>query len=187
MSLLHFCEWLGATRWSIQLHESLSAYLIVLTIHVVTLCLFIGTAVMLDLRLMGLTMTRASVSEVVAGLLPWTTIGLVVTVISGMLLFYANPVSRYQNIFFRAKMVMLVLAGLNVWLFHQTVYRRVAEWDRDLLPPRTARVAARVSLVLWALIIIAGRLIAYNGYWFDCGSQPQPAIVNLLEGCSELR
>ena len=40
-----------------------------------------------------------------------------------------------------------------------------------------------MSLVLWAVIIMAGRLIAYNMYWFDCNSQPQPAIVNLLEGC----
>jgi len=58
VSLLSFCEWLAATRWSIALHESLYAYLIVLTVHVVSLCLFIGTAVLLDLRLLGMTMPR---------------------------------------------------------------------------------------------------------------------------------
>src|SRR2546430_12571448 len=46
-------------------------------------------------------------------------------------LFYAAPLLRYQNIFFRAKMVTLVLAGVNVWVFHNTVYRRVAVWDQD--------------------------------------------------------
>ena len=104
-------------------------------------------------------------------------------VVSGALLFYANPAPRYQNIFFRTKMVMLVLAGVNAWVFHNTAYRTVAEWDLDPVPPRRARVAAGLSLVLWAVIIMSGRLIAYNGYWFDCSSQPQPAIINLLEGC----
>jgi uncharacterized membrane protein len=149
----------------------------------VSLCLFIGTAVLLDLRLLGMTMPRVAVSEVAAGLLPWTLAGFLVTVSSGALLFYANPASRYQNLFFRTKIVTLVVAGVNAWVFHNTVYRTVAEWDLAPVPPRRARVAAALSLVLWAVIIMSGRLIAYNGYWFDCSSQPQPAIINLLEGC----
>jgi hypothetical protein len=182
MSLLHFCQWLATTPWSVALHESLYAYLIILTVHVVTLFLLIGTAVILDLRLLGMTMPDVRVSEIAAGVLPWMTGGFLMMVTSGSLLFYANP-TRYQNLFFRTKMVMLVLAGVNAWVFHNTVYRSVSEWDLDPVPPRRARVAACVSLVLWAVIIMAGRLIAYNGYWFDCGSQPQPAIINLLEGC----
>jgi Family of unknown function (DUF6644) len=184
MSLLPFFQWLANTPSSIALHESLYAYLIVLTVHVVSLCLFIGTAVMLDLRLLGVTMPRVPVSEAAAGLLPWTLAGFVVTVCSGALLFYANPVARYQNLFFRTKMFTLVLAGVNAWVFHNTVYRTVADWDLDPVPPRRARTAAGLSLVLWAVIIMSGRLIAYNGYWFDCSSQPQPAIINLLEGCT---
>jgi len=183
MSVLPFFQWLASTSGSIALHESLYAYLIVLTVHVVSLCLFIGTAVLLDLRLLGMTMPRVAVSEVAAGLLPWTLAGFLVTVCSGALLFYANPAARYQNLFFRTKIATLVLAGVNAWVFHRTVYRTVTEWDLDPVPPRRARVAAGLSLVLWAVIIMSGRLIAYNGYWFDCSSQPQPAIINLLEGC----
>ena len=48
MSLLRFCEWLAATPGSIALHESRYMYLIVLTVHVMTLCLFVGTAVMVE-------------------------------------------------------------------------------------------------------------------------------------------
>src|SRR2546426_4183237 len=140
-------------------------------------------SVMLDLRLLGMTMPRVAVSEVAAGLVPWTLVGFVVTVGSGALLFYANPAARYQNLFFRTKMVTLVVAGVNAWVFHNTAYRSVAEWDLDPLPPRRARVAASLSLVLWAVIIMAGRLIAYNRYLFAFNSQPQPVIINLLEGC----
>ena len=184
MSLLPLCQWLAATPWSIALHESLYAYLIVLTIHVVTVCLFVGTAVILDLRLLGVTMPRIPVSQVVGGLAPWSIAGFVVMVVSGSLLFYANPVARYQNLFFRTKLVALALAGVNIWMFNHTVYRSVAEWDLDPVPPRGARRAAGLSLVLLAAAIMSGRLIAYNGYWFDCASQPQPAIINVLEGCT---
>jgi len=158
-------------------------YLIVLTVHVLTLTVFVGTALMLDLRLLGMTMTRVPASEVIARLLPWTTAGFVVMMISGALLFYAAPMLRYQNFFFRVKMVALVLAALNVWMFRSTVYRGIAEWDLDPVPPRRARVAGGVSLALWAILITLGRMIPYQLYWFDCSRQPQSAIVNTLSGC----
>ena len=165
MSLLGLCKWLEATPWSIALHESIWVYPIVESVHVLTLCLFVGTAVMLDLRLLGVTLRRVPVQEFVGRLLPWTMAGLVVIVISGALLFYAIPVRTYLNIFFRIKVAMLLLAGLNVWVFHATVYRGVAEWGADPVTPRGARLAGGVSLVLWAAIIVAGRMIAYN--WWD--------------------
>jgi len=181
MSLLRFFEWLATTRGSVAIHESHYVYQIVSTVHVVTLSLFVGTAVMLDLRLLGAAMQRVPVSEVAGRLRPWTTAGFLLMVVSGALLFYANPAPRYQNIFFRTKMVMLVLAGVNAWVFHKTVYRGVAEWDLDPVPPRRARMAGGLALVLWAAMIMSGRMIAYD--YFDCGRQPQPAIVNVLAGC----
>jgi hypothetical protein len=181
MSLLGLFDWLATTSGSIALHESLYAYRIVSTVHVVTLSLFVGTAAMLDLRLMGATMRRIPVSEVARRLRPWTAAGFVLMIVSGALLFYANPSPRYQNIFFRAKMTMLVLAGVNAWVFHRSAYRRVAEWDLDPVPPRPARLAGGLAIVLWAAMIMSGRMIAYD--WFDCRRQPQPAIGNLLEGC----
>src|SRR5437667_11924682 len=102
MSLLRLCEWLAATPGSIALHESRYMYLIVLSVHVLTLCLFVGTAAIVDLRLLGLTMQSVRVSEVMARLLPWTATGLLVMPISGALLFYAAPMLRYPTIFLRA-------------------------------------------------------------------------------------
>src|SRR5260370_18709743 len=141
MSLLGFCQWLESTQWSIALRESLWVYPLGESVHVLTLCLFLGTVVMLDLRLLGLTMRKAPVSAVVDQLSGWTTAGFALMVISGALLFYAIPVRTYQNVFFRAKVVMLVLAGLNAWFFHSTTYRSVGKWDRDPVPPKRARMS----------------------------------------------
>ena len=181
MTLLPFCEWLAGTRGSIALHESLLVYPLLESTHVLTFCVFLGTAVMLDLRLVGLTLVRVPMSEIKRRLGPWMVAGFVVMVSTGVLLFYAIPVRTYQNIFFRIKVVALVLAGLNAFVFHSTIDRRIAEWDRDPVPPRAARWAGARSLVLWAIIVVAGRMIAYN--WFDCARQPQRPIVNALAGC----
>ena len=132
-----------------------------------TLCVFVGIAVLLDLRLLGITLRNVPASEVIARLVPWTIAGFLVMVASGMLLFYAAPVDKVGNVFFRAKMGLLALAGINIWVFFNTVYANVAEWDLDPVPPRKARLAGGVALVLWAAIITAGRMIPYQQYWFD--------------------
>jgi uncharacterized membrane protein len=175
-------EWLASTRWSIALHESLYMYPLVESTHVLALTLFVGLAVMLDLRLLGLTLKNVPVSEMLDRVLPWTKVGFVIMIVTGALLFYAIPVRNYQNVFFRVKVIMLLLAGLNVWIFHWRVERRVADWDLDPVPPKAARVAAVISIALWAAIIVAGRMIAYN--WFDCDIQPQPDFINWAAGCN---
>jgi hypothetical protein len=168
MSLLGFCQWLGSTEGSIALHESIWAYPIIESLHVLTLCVFVGLTVMLDLRLLGVTMVRTPASEVAGRLLPWTIAGFAVMVTTGALLFYAIPVKTYLNIFFRIKVALLVLAGVNAAVFQLTIWRSMDQWDVDPVPPLRARLAAGVSLVLWAGIVVAGRMIAYN--WFDKSS-----------------
>lgn len=181
MSILPVLEWLAGTRWSIALHESQYVWPLLETAHVLCLALFVGTAVMLDLRLLGLAMTRVPASEFTGRLLPWTRSGFAVMVTTGAMLFSAAPVTYYQSLFFRIKMVMLVVAGLNIALFHNGIHRRIGAWDLDAKPPRAARAAAVVSLVAWSTVVVAGRLIAYN--WFACDLQPQSAFVNWASGC----
>jgi hypothetical protein len=71
--------------------------------------------VMVDLRLLGLTLQRVPASEVMAWLVPWSGAAFLVMIASGSLLFYAAPVREYQNLFFRLKMVTLALVVTNAW------------------------------------------------------------------------
>ena len=117
-------------------------YPIVESTHVLALLLFVGFAVMLDLRLLGLALTRVPVSDSRRSrCCRGPSAGFVVMVITGVLLFYAIPVRTYQSVWFRAKVIFLILAGLNVWIFHTRIYPRVAEWDHDARTPRAARRA----------------------------------------------
>jgi hypothetical protein len=180
--IVPFLEWVGSTKWSVMLLESYYVWPLLESTHVLTLALFVGTAVMMDLRLVGIAFPGVPVSAFTGRLLPWTRFGFTVMVVTGLLLFYSSPLRYYHNLFFRVKVLLLIVAGLNVWLFHSRIHLRIAEWDHDSRPPRAARMAGLVSLIAWTGVVFSGRLVAYN--WFDCDIQPQPAWVNTLAGCT---
>ena len=173
---------LGSTPWSVALLESLYVWPLVESAHVLSIALFVGTTVMMDLRLIGCAFKKIPVSDFTGQLLPWTRVGFSVSLVTGLLVFYSQPEHYYHNVFFRIKLFVLVVAGLNVWLFHSRIHRRVFEWDLDPVPPYAARVAGAVSIFSWALVVVAGRMIAYN--WFDCDLQPQADFINWLAGCA---
>jgi hypothetical protein len=102
-------------------------------------------------------------------------------VMSGVFLFAANPVQSYQNILLRTKMVMLLLACLNVGNVHSRVHRPVAMCNVTNVAPSSAGVAGAFPFVLWLCIVLAGRMIAYNRFQFD--RQTQRPVLYFLISC----
>ena len=186
MAVLRFCQWLETTRGSVLIHESLWGYPAVATLHVMALSLSVGMVAILDLRLLGVRMQRVRVSEITDRLFPWIAAGFALVILSGLLLVYSDPVRYYPNIFLRLKILVLIAAGVNAWVFHRSVYRDVARWDLHAVAPRRARVAGTLSLSFLAIIILAGRMMAYYDEWFDC-DRPHSAIVTVVAGCTESR
>ena len=164
MLLLSFCQWLADTPFSTGIRESTYIYPVIESVHVLSLCMFVGLLLLWDLRLVGITLRRIAVSEVWARLIPWITLGAVLMVISGLFLFASDPVRFYGNIFFRIKALGLFLALLNALAFHFGIERRLVEWDTSAVTPRAAQFAGAASIALWAVIVVTGRFVAYN--WF---------------------
>jgi hypothetical protein len=158
-------EWLAHPAVARFISESIWLYPIAESSHVLAIALFLGLTVMLDLRLLGLTLRSVPVSEIVSRVLPWAVPGGIVAVVSGMLALLADPDRFVSNIFFQIKAAALVLAVLNLLVFHFAVYSRVREWDLLPKPPLAARLSAIFSLTLWSVVVVTGRLVAYN--WFD--------------------
>ena len=77
-------------------------------------------------------------------------------------MFITNADVYYHNFFFRSKMALLALAGLNMLIFELTAGRSVHAWDKDKSAPRAARAAAVLSLVVWITIIFMGRWIGFT-------------------------
>ena len=179
--MLDFAVWLSETKWSIALHESLYLYPWIESTHVLSICLFFGTILFVDLRLPGKVFNNLSVADVNRKVLPLTLFGFLVMSVTGLLLFYAIPVRNYQNIFFRIKILLIVIAGINAFFFHRRMSKEAKVWDKDSSIPSSMKNSAITSLVLWSSVIISGRMIAYN--WFDCDRQPQPKWINTLTSC----
>ena len=165
MSLRPWFQTVNDWPSSIAIRESVNGYPALLTVHVISMCLFAGLIIMMDLRLLGVGNLRTPFSQVQRRLFPGQMLGMVISSISGLVLVYGQPMRFYGNIFFWIKAVMMVLAGVNALAFHWTTYLSVAEWDSATVMPFRAKLAGAVSLVLWAAVVVSGRLIAYN--WFN--------------------
>ena len=179
--MLEIAIWLSETMWSIALVESLYMYPWIESAHVLSICFFIGILLFVDLRLMGVAFNKLPISEMNKKVLPWSLFGFGLMMLTGFLLFYAIPVRSYQNIFFRFKVILILVAGLNAFLFHRQMKLEGMNWDEGKSIPKSVHLKAAASLVLWSGVIISGRMIAYN--WFDCDRQPQPEWVNWAAGC----
>jgi hypothetical protein len=87
---------------------------------------------------------------------------MVLSSVSGLVLFYGQPMRYYGKVFFWTKMAMMLFAGVNALVFHWTTYRSVAEWDTSPVAPLGVRFAGAVSIALWAGVIVFGRITAYD-------------------------
>jgi hypothetical protein len=160
-SILEICQYIDATQSSTALRESFYVFPIVEGIHVISLAFSVGLVIWFDLRLAGLILRDQPVSAVFRPIRPFMLTGFAIMFITGVALFWALALRCYSSPFFWIKMALLLLAGINISIYHLTIDRRQTEWDKMLIPPVQARIAGLVSLTLWVGIIAAGRLMAY--------------------------
>ena len=161
MSIKEACEWLQNLSFPSEISESTWLFPTIETVHVLALVLVIGSISMVDLRLLGLTNRLRPVREVMAQALPWTWGAFVAAAVAGALLFSSKAVTYYGDVPFRIKMACLALAGINMLCFHLRSFRRVALWDTGA-PPPAAKIAGGISLLLWIVIVGAGRWIGFT-------------------------
>lgn len=162
MSLMEICQWLQDTNWGTQIRESVYFFPIIEGTHVIALGISVGAVLWWDLRLLGFSMRNRPVSQMQANVFKWMMPGFVIMMITGVLLFWCQAAKAYNSIFFRIKVIALILAGINILYFHLKTQKSQSEWDTASIPPTSARMAGLFSILLWAIIIAAGRLMAYT-------------------------
>jgi hypothetical protein len=162
MSAADLCQWLQDTSWGVGIRESTLLFPILEGTHTIGIALSVGILLVMDLRLAGVLMRREPVSQIFNQLMPWSLGGFLLMFLTGALLFLSQATKAYGSVFFRIKLLLLLLAGINALVFELTLRRRVAAWDSAEAPPFRARVAGVLGIVLWAGVIAAGRTMAYN-------------------------
>ena len=147
------------------IRESDALFPVCETVHVFALACVIGSIAMVDLRLLGLWARQDRITTLAAEMLPWTWAGFGLAALTGGLMFASSAVRYAANDEFRIKLVLLLLAGVNMLFFQLRTARSVAdwdEWDDKRRPPTAAKAAAALSLLLWLSIVTAGRWIGFT-------------------------
>ncbi len=153
-----FFEWLQSTSLAVVVGESWFPW--VESAHVVCLALVAGTIFTVDARLIGFASRQLRFTYVSDRLLPWTWGAFIGAAITGSLMFMANATTYAANIPFRFKMVLLLLAGINMLYFQFVTFRSVNSWDAGT-PAPAARLAGLLSIVLWCGVIGCGRWVGF--------------------------
>src|ERR1700730_4597313 len=104
MSLLSIAQWLQDTSISTGIRESVWVFPIIETVHLLALAFSVRIIMFVDLRLIGVVMRRQEVSEVFSRLQPMAVKGFGINVLSGLLLFWSEPVKCYHSAYFLIKM-----------------------------------------------------------------------------------
>jgi hypothetical protein len=164
MSLMNLFTWLEGTSVGVFVRESLWGFPSLVGIHILGLAVSAGMVVWFDLRLLGVSMRGSPVSVVYRQVMPWAFGGFLVMFVTGTLLLTGAATAAYGNTYFRIKASALLLAGLNALVYHSITERQIARWDNTARPPLAARMAGILSVVLWATVILAGRMMSYTLY-----------------------
>jgi hypothetical protein len=173
---------LEASSIATGIRNSLYLFPLIESVHVIGLTMVFGTILIIDLRLLGVASTQRPFTAIASDVFKWTWLAFAVTATTGALMFITNAGTYYQSAYFRAKMALLALSGLNMLVFAVTARRSVHAWDREASAPASARAIAALSLVMWVGVIVLGRWIG-----FTTSSTPAPLDPEIdLEKLEEL-
>jgi hypothetical protein len=157
-----FADWLAATPLSRTLADAPWVVPTSQSIHILAISVVFASAIMINLRLLGVGARGRSVSQLSHTLLPWMWRGLIVLLLTGIIQILVEPVRQFVTPAFWAKMALIVLVATMTALYGRAVRRNAALWDAASSRPPQAIWFAVVSTLMWLSIIVCGRFIAYT-------------------------
>jgi hypothetical protein len=161
-----FAEWLSTTRLSVAVQEQYVWYIpAVQSIHIIAITMLVGSVLMITLRLLGSAGMDQTLRQTTNRFWPWMTTALYGLLITGLLLIIGEPVRELITFSFWLKMFLVAVGTVIAVMFRVSLRKHQQRWGEDLTGNRAVQSVAILSLLIWVLIIILGRLIAYDHVW----------------------
>jgi len=154
-----FFMWCERTAIHDVIANSLWAFAVIESVHLLALAAIGGAVLVVDMRLLGLGLKRQPINEVARNAYPWLVGSLMVMLATGIPLFLSEPTKCYSSTAFWVKMTSLALAIV----FTFTIRRIVTRADESRMRPAIYKLTALVSLALWFTVGAAGRWIGFSG------------------------
>ena len=152
-----FFEWHNTSWLGQKISDSIWYFPAIETVHILAMCIMFGALLVLNLRLLGLGMTKQPLPLLAKTLMPFVNWGLVLMLISGYAMFTSEALKDFSNDGFKFKMACL--AGILIWQY--TVYGWLLRQDDAKRSKALGAVAAMVNFVLWFGVGAGGRAIGF--------------------------
>ena len=159
MDLLAFFQWFEDSGLGRAVRESVWAFAVIESIHLIALVMMGGAALIVDLRLLNLGLRQRPVAELARDAQRFLSIGLVLLIVSGTALFASEAVKCYYSTPFWIKIITLFFATI----FTYAVRNRVALAAEGQVGGATKALVAVLSIGMWFTVAAAGRWIGFSG------------------------
>jgi hypothetical protein len=135
------------------------------TLHFFGMCVLLGTVGVVDLRVLGVA--KGIPIHLLDKFIPLGVVAFLVNLITGFIFIAGNPVGGpmeyLTNLSLQLKMLLVLIAGINLVVFYVTgIHRSLETVPADGNAPGSAKAVAAVSLFAWIMVIVMGRFIMYN-------------------------
>jgi uncharacterized membrane protein len=161
MSLHSFSDWLASTPLSLLIQNTSWVIPTVQSVHILAIAASVSSILLLDLRVFGVFGRGMSLAAVAQRFVPWVWYSLLALLVSGTILIIGEPGRSLTNPAFQAKIVMIIAVIILTLLLARPLRANEGYWEQSQGRRAAAVAIAAVSLILWSLIVFAGRWIAY--------------------------
>lgn len=161
-----FAEWLSTTWLSVFIQEH-NAWAIpaIQSIHIAGIAVVMGSVLMIDLRLLEWAGMDQTLRQTMNRFGPWLMGALWLMLATGFLMVVGEPVRELVTFSFWAKMALVAVGTLAAAVFQRNVRSHEPPWDDTLVHRPSVKALAILTFIVWASVIVLGRLIAYDHVW----------------------
>lgn len=162
----HFADWLSTTFLSVFIQNH-NAWVIpgIQSIHIVGIGVVLASVLMIVLRILGWAGMDQTLRQTTSRFGPWLTGALCLMLATGILMVIGEPVRELVTFSFWLKMSLVAIGTAVAAIFQITLRKHEREWEETLVNRRYIKGLAILTFLIWAGIIVLGRLIAYDQVW----------------------
>ena len=161
-----FAAWLATTAPSVFIQEHYTwAIPTIQSMHIVGIGLVMGSVLMIDLRILGWAGADQTLRQTTDRFGPWLTGSLWLLLATGILMVIGEPARELVTVSFWLKMALVAVGALVAVIFRRTLRRHEQRWEETLVHRASVKGLAILTFLVWACIIVLGRLIAYDHVW----------------------
>ncbi len=156
--LLRVFEWMQASAFTTAVQNSWWAGAAFNVLHLLTLAVFAGALLLVDLRLLGAGLRQQPIARLAADARPWLIGGLLGLAITGAPQMVSLAVRNYYNFYFWVKMTVLAVAIIYTF----TIRQRVVAADDSRISSLQDKLVGGLSIVLWTVVTATARMIGLS-------------------------